>query len=393
MLTKSGIDTKNFEFESAGQVSEDLYLTYTAKNPTALYVLKNSNGMEVCITNVGGRIVSIMVPDKYGKFRDVVLGFDTLQGYIDYDQKHTNFIGALVGRYANRIAGARFTIGDNTYNLPVNNEPNCLHGGPYGWSYQTFEVTLFDEANAKLVMKLKSPDGDMGFPGAVEFYVSYQLCEDNSLHVTYDAKSSLPTVINVTNHSYFNLSGNFENNVLNDRLFINAVQFTPLNQYCCPTGEIRNIKKNGPFDFYGKFFIRPKYFKYGKLVGEDINAVDDQIRMGNGYDHNYVLLGKNKLSIFGPKPYNKKIPYCAKLKNEESGISLEIYTTEPGVQLYDSIDLDGSLVGKNGIALKPNSGLCLETQHFADSPNKISFPSTILKPSKKFHSVSIYKFS
>ena len=392
MITKSGIDSKNFEFESAGQVSEDLYLTYTSKNSTALYVLENSNGMEVCISNVGARIVSIMVPDKNGEFKDVVLGFDTLKGYIDYDQKHTNFIGALIGRYANRISGGRFDIGDNSFKLPINNDPNCLHGGPYGWAYQTFEFISFDEVNSKLVMKLVSPDGDMGFPGKVELYVTYQLFDDNSLHISYDAKTNLATVINITNHSYFNLSGNYNNTVLNDRLFINARQFTPLNEYCCPTGEIRDIEKNSPFDFYGKCLFKPKFYKCGKVVGQDINAIDQQIKMGNGYDHNYVLLG-DKSGFFGPKPYDKKIPYCAKLQNEESGITLDIYTTEPGVQLYDSIDLDGSLIGKNNIALKANCGLCLETQHFADSPNKNNFPSTLLKPNQTFHSVSVYKFS
>lgn len=391
MITKSGIDSKNFEFESAGQVSEDLNLTYTSKINTAMYVLENSCGMEVCITNVGARIVSIMVPDKNNEFKDVVLGFDTLKGYIDYEQKHTNFIGALVGRYANRISCGQFDIGDNTFKLPINNDPNCLHGGPYSWAYQTFELVSFDKTNSKLIMKLVSPDGDMGFPGTVEFFVTYQLFDDNSLHISYDAKTDLPTVINVTNHSYFNLSGNHNNTILNDRLFINAKQFTPLNEYCCPTGEIRDIEKNSPFDFYGKGLFRPKFYDCGKVIGQDINADDEQIKMGNGYDHNYVLL-RDENRLFGPKSYNK-VPYCAKLQNEESGITLDIYTTEPGVQLYDSIDLDGSLIGKNNIALKANCGLCLETQHFADSPNKDNFPSTLLLPSEKFHSVSIYKFS
>lgn len=392
MITKSGIDSKNFEFESAGQVSEDLYITYTSKINTALFVLENSNGMEVCITNVGARIVSIMVPDKNGDFKDVVLGFDTLEGYIGYNQKHTNFIGALVGRYANRISGGRFDIGDKSFKLPINNDPNCLHGGPYGWSYQTFELISFDETNSKLVMKLVSPDGDMGFPGTVELYVTYQLFDDNSLHISYDAKTDLPTVLNITNHSYFNLSGNHGETVLNDRLFINAKKFTPLNENCCPTGEIRNIKRNSPLNFYGKSWLIPKYYRSGKIIGQDINDEDEQIKMGNGYDHNYVLLG-NKSNIFVAKPYNKNVPYCAKFKNSKSGITLEIYTTEPGVQLYDSVDLDGSLIGKNNIALKANCGLCLETQHFADSPNKENFPSTLLLPNEQFHSVSIYKFS
>lgn len=393
MITKSGIDTKNFEFETAGLVSEDLYLTYTSKIPTGLYVLENKNGMEVCITNVGGRIVSIMVPDKNGNLQDVVLGFDNLKSYVDYDQKHSNFQGAIVGRYANRIANAKFELDGKTYKLPVNNCPNCLHGGPYGFSYQTFSVLIYDKENAKLVLKLISPDGDMGFPGKLELIVTYKLEDDNSLHISYLASSDAPTVVNFTNHAYFNLSGNHEKTVLDDKLFICAKQITPLDDKSCPDGTIRNIPKGNPFDFYNRGLLKPKYFKQGKRVGKDINSADEQIKLGNGYDHNYVLLDKKKCTLFGPKPYKRKVPYCAKVYNEDSGITLEIFTTEPGVQLYDSVDLDGSLIGKKGIPLKKNCGLCLETQHFANSPNVESYPNTVLRPSEQFKSKSIYKFS
>lgn len=232
----------------------------------------------------------------------------------------------------------------------------------------------------------------MGFPGKVEFFACYQLFDDNSLHITYKATTDAPTVINITNHSYFNLSGNHNQTVLQDKLFINARQMTPLNENTCPTGEIRDIEKDSPFDFYKKGFIKPKYYHNGKVVGQDIAANHKQIHMGNGYDHNFVLQSLNESKHNNVLPYMDKIPMCARLTNEESGITMDVFTTEPGVQLYDSVDLDGHLIGKNEIPISPNCGLCLETQHFADSPNKENFPSTVLRPDETYNSVSVYKF-
>lgn len=393
MITKSGIETKNFEYESAGLLSEDLYITYTADVPTQLFVLENENGMEACITNLGGRLVSLMVPDYNSDLTDVVLGFDNLQSYVAYEQRHHNVFGAIIGRYANRIANGKFSIGDKEYKLPQNNGKNCLHGGPYGWAYQTFTPISFDKDKSELVLQLISPDGDMGFPGEIKFTVTYSLHSDNSLHIKYNAKTNAPTVLNVTNHSYFNLSGNPANNVLYDRVFICSEKITPINEDTCPTGSISTIKKEGIFDFYNKGFLWPKLFRSGKPLGLDIEACDQQIILGNGYDHNFVLLKPEETTFFGPKPYDKKIPYCAKVYNAESKITMEIFTTEPGVQLYDSADLDGSLIGKGGIPLNKYSGLCLETQHFANSPNISHFPSTLLNPNQDFESRTVYKFS
>lgn len=391
MITKSGLDSKNFEFNSAGEVSEELYMSYTSHVPTGLYVLTNDKGMEVCITNVGARIVSLLAADRSFNFRDVVLGFDSLKGYIDYEQRHSNAHGAVVGRFANRIANGKFEINGKTYKLPQNNGTNCLHGGPYGWAFQTFDVV--EHTNNKLVLHLLSPDRDMGFPGNVDFYVQYELFNDNSLHIYYSATTDKATPINVTNHAYFNLGGVHNHTVLNDRLFINSVHMTPLNEDTCPTGEIVSIKKKSPFDFYGKCLFGPKYFKRGKVVGQDIKAKDEQIKLGNGYDHNFILQNINKTRKAKLQPYRKEVNYCAKLHNEESGITMEVFTTEPGVQLYDSVDLDGKLLGKKGIPISSYCGLCLETQHFPNSPNIKHFPSTILNPGDTFNSVTIYKFS
>ncbi len=320
----------------------------------------------------------------------MVLGFDSLQGYIDYEQRHSNSHGAVVGRFANRIQDGTFTLDGVTYKLPQNNGTNCLHGGFYGWGFLTYDVLKHD-ANS-LHLKLKSPDGDMGFPGNVEFTVLYQLMDDNSLHVTYNATTDKATPINITNHAYFNLSGDPSSSILNDKLFINSRYMTPLNDKTCPTGEIVRIKKHGPFDFYEGFLFGSKALNDGKPIGKHINSSDPQIQMGNGYDHNFILQDA-KRSRRAKIPFYNNLPMCAKAYNENSGIMLEVYTTEPGVQLYDSVDLDGSLVGKKGIPLKSRCGLCLETQHFPDGPNKEDFPSTILRPGEKFFSKTIYKFS
>lgn len=322
MITKSGIDSSNFEFTSAGQVAEELYMSYTAQTPTGLYTLTNNKGMEVCITNVGARIVSIMVEDKSHRYKDVVLGFDSLEGYIAHEQRHSNSHGAVVGRFANRIANGKFEINGQKYLLPQNNGTNCLHGGPYGWGFQTF--TVAQHTKNKLVLNLKSPDMDMGFPGNVDFYVHYELFDDNSLHIFYTATTDKATPINVTNHAYFNLSGNHAQTVLNDEVFINSVAMTPLNEDTCPTGDIVSIKKKSPFDFYGKCLFKPKYFKRGKVFGKDIKANDPQIKMGNGYDHNFILQDLKKTKRARLPIYNNKINYCAKVHNNESGITMEI---------------------------------------------------------------------
>ena len=390
MITKSGIDTKNFQFKSAGFISQEFFMSYTAKTPTDLFVLTNKNGVEACITNVGARLVSCMVPDKNGDFVDVVLGYDTLAGYIDTSKGMGNYQGAVVGRYANRIANGNFDIDNKNYSLPQNNGTNCLHGGSYGWAYQTFSVC--EKTDNKLVLQLIAPDGENGFPGNVVFIVTYTLNDDNSLHINYEATTDAQTVINVTNHSYFNLNSDNSKDVLNHELFINAKQMTPLNEHTCPNGEIVDIVADGPFDFYGLQGSEPRYYARGKVVGQDISADDPQIKLGNGYDHNFVLQSLEESGAANIESYNGKIPLCAKVYSPETGISMKIFTDQPGVQLYDSVDLDGSTIGKNSIPLQSNCGLCLETQHFADSPHNPHFPSTALLPGQKFTSTSIYQF-
>lgn len=394
MITKSGIDTKEFEFKSAGLVSEELFLTYTSDVPTGLFVLSNSNGMEVCITNVGARIVSIMAKDKYGKFRDVAIGCDSLKGYYDYNLRHDNFFGACIGRYANRIGNGFFELDGKGYQLPINNKPNCLHGGPYGWTYQSFTVKEYNSEKAILRLHLSSPDGDMGFPGNVEFDVCYHLTEDDSLEVFYSATTDKSTVINVTNHSYFNLEGNHAHTTLNDEIFICAKQMTELGNNMLPTGRIIDIEPGSPFDFFGKHTLfGPSYYKKGKRLGKDIYIEDDQIKKGNGYDHNFVLLSKEDAEKEGIKAYKDKVPYCAKCHNPVSGITMEVYTSLPGVQLYDSVDCNFSIIGKNSIAIGPNTGVCFETQSYPDSPNQKGFPSVRLDPDKEYKSVTVYKFN
>lgn len=390
MITKSGINTTDFEFGSAGEICPELYMSYTAHIPTGLFILHNNNGVEVCVTNVGARIVSLVVPDKTGANRDVVLGYDSLAGYLDTSAGLCNCHGAVIGRYANRISNGSFEIDGKTYNLPQNNGTNCLHGGDYNWSYMTFEVIECTDRYIKL--KLHAPDGEMGFPGNIDFFVEYNLTDSNALEINYKAITDKATYLNVTNHSYFNLNQDHSQNILNHNVFINSREFTPINQDCCPVGQVVQIPKNSPFDFYGNSLFGIGYFKEGKPIAQDIQADDSQIKLGNGYDHNFVIQSpettyKNKLPF-----YKETFPIAAKVICEQTGLCMEVYTDQPGIQLYDSVDLNGSQLGKNKIPLNSNCGLCLETQHFADSPHNDDFPSTLLKPGDKFESNTIYQF-
>ena len=353
-LTVSGLDPKDFEGSYNGM-------------PTALYTMTNANGMEVCVTNFGGRIVSIMVPDKDGKMQDVVLGFDKVSDYFP-ENNQTDF-GAAIGRYANRINQGKITLDGVEYQLPQNNFGHCLHGGPTGWQYQVYECV---EADAKHVKLLRvSPDGDNNFPGEVKAYVTYTLTDDNKIDIEYEATTTAPTVINMTNHSYFNLSGDPKQfSVLDHLLSINSTSYTPVDDTYMTTGEI--IPTEGtPFDFSK---LHP--------VGERIKADDEQIRNGNGYDHNWVLDSAGDI--------NKM---AALLYSPESGITLFVYTDEPGIQVYSGNFLDGTVKGKKGVVYEQRHGICLETQHYPDSPNKPEWPSVVLRPGEIYHSRCIFAFS
>ena len=352
-LTVSGLDPAHFSDTCGGL-------------PVALYVLKNASGMEVCITNFGGRIVSIAVPDRTGAMRDVVLGFDKIADY--YPENNDSNFGAVIGRYGNRINHGLITIDSVEFQLPRNNYGHCLHGGPDGWHYRVFEVVEADQNHLKLT--LESPDGDAGFPGTVKACVTYTLTADNAIDVTYEATTDAPTVINLTNHSYFNLSGDPENHtILDDELTINASGFTPIDDTFMTSGEIAPVAGT-PFDF-----------RKPKLIGEDIEADDRQLDNGHGYDHNWVLDTKGDISAV-----------AADLYCPATGIELKLYTTEPGVQVYVGNFLDGSVRGKKGITYEIRTAICMEPQHYPDSPNKPQWPSVVLRPGETYRSHSIYAF-
>lgn len=350
--TLSGLDKAKFQ-------------TVINGDSTNLYVLKNAAGMEVCITNFGGRIVSVMVPDKTGKMQDVVLGFDSVADYI----KVPSDFGASIGRYANRINQGKITIDGKTIQLPQNNFGHCLHGGPKGWQYQVYQkVNQINDTTIELTRL--SPDGDQNFPGNVTAKVTFKLTRDNAIHIDFEATTDKKTVINMCNHSYFNLTGDPTKPITENMLYINADNFTPVDSTFMTTGEIVTVKGT------------PMDFTTAKLIGADISKYDYiQLKNGNGYDHNWVLSTAGDVTKL-----------AAKVTSPVSGISLEVYTNEPGIQVYTGNFLNGTVKGKKGIVYKQRTGICLETQHYPDSPNKPQWPSTILEPGKVYKSTCIYKF-
>ena len=351
--TASGLDPKDFKDTYNGM-------------PTALYTLTNENGMEVCITNFGGRIVSILVPDRQGNMKDVVLGFNKVSDYFP-ENNQTDF-GAAIGRYANRIDQGKFTLDGVEYQLPQNNFGHCLHGGPSGWQYQVYECVEADASHVKLLRV--SPDGDNNFPGEVKAYVTYTLTKNNKIKIDYEATSDAPTVINMTNHSYFNLSGNPRRSIVDDLICINADYYTPVDSTYMTTGEIAPVKGT-PFDLRT---LTP--------ISKYIDANHEQIKNGNGYDHNWVLNSKGDISKL-----------AALLYSPESGITMMVYTDEPGIQVYSGNFLDGTVTGKKGISYQKRAAICLETQHYPDTPNKPDWPSAVLRPGETYHSHCIFAFS
>lgn len=330
---------------------------------TDLFVLKNKNGMEVCITNYGGRIVSVMVPDREGVMRDVVLGFDSIQDYVKYD----NNFGATIGRYGNRLNQGRITIDGVEYQLPQNNHGHCLHGGR-GFHVRPFTARQLD--GQKVEMAYLSKDGEEGFPGNLTCKVTFTLTDDNALDIHYAAETDGTTVVNLTNHSYFNLDGDPSRNNYEYLLTIDADGYTPVDSTLMTTGEILPVEGT------------PMDFRTPTPVGERINSDFIQLKYGNGYDHNWVLNTKGDIT--------KK---CATLESPRTGIVLDVYTNEPGIQVYAGNFLDGSLKGKKGIAYGHRASVCLETQKYPDTPNKPQWPSALLKPGEKYESRCIYKFS
>ena len=331
---------------------------------TDLFTLRNKNNMEVCITNFGGRIVSVMVPDKDGQMRDVVLGFDSIQDYIS---KPSDF-GATIGRYANRINQGQFTLDGVEYQLPRNNYGHCLHGGPQGFQYRVFDAELLNPQELQLTYRAE--DGEEGFPGNITCKVLMKLTDDNAIDIQYEAETDKPTIVNMTNHSYFNLEGDAGNNS-GHLLMVDADYYTPVDSTFMTTGEIVPVEGT------------PMDFRTPTPVGERINDYDFvQLKNGNGYDHNWVLNTKSDVT--------RK---CASLKSPKTGIVLDVYTNEPGIQVYAGNFLDGSLTGKKGITYNQRASVCLETQKYPDTPNKPEWPSAVLRPGEKYTSQCIFKFS
>ena len=353
--TQSGLLRNHFQTEHAGM-------------PTDLYTLTNHQGMEVCFTNFGGRIVSIMVPDKDGQLLDICLGHDSIADYIRYGYQGCNF-GALIGRYGNRIKEGRFTLDGVEYQLPRNNDGNCLHGGgEVAFHNRVWQAQPINDNS--IAFCTVSEDGEDGFPGTLRVKVIYTLTDDNAIRIDYEASTDKPTVINLTNHCYFCLSGDPSRDVMDEILYLNAEAYTPVDGNVAVTGEVARVE-NTPFDF-----------RTPTRIGERINDTTHlQIINGRGSDHNWILATDGDLNAVAGVLYDPT-----------TGIEMSIHTDQPGVQFYAGNFLDGSFMGKSGVAYPRRSGLCFETQHFPDSPNQPSFPSTTLRPGETYATTTIYKF-
>jgi len=329
-----------------------------------LYTLANAHGMEARITNFGAILVSLKVPDRDGHRADLVLGFDTFDEYY----RTRKFYGATVGRFANRIAGGRFTLDGKVYTLPRNNGENTLHGGLRGFNKVVWQERALTANSIQL--SYRSKDGEEGFPGNLTAAVKFTLTAANELRIDYSAETDKPTVVNFTNHSFFNLSGQGHGDVMDYVVTIDADRFTPVNSGLIPTGELKSVAWT-PFDFR-----RPM------PIGARIHAADEQLKIGKGYDHNFVLNHKPGV-----------LALAARVMDPKSGRVLTVSTTEPGLQFYTANNLDGSGGGKGGNEYPPYSAVCLETQHFPDSPNQPAFPTTELRPGKEFRSTTVFRFS
>ncbi|MBD5279570.1 MAG: galactose mutarotase [Bacteroides sp.] len=357
-LTKSGLDPNKFKAEYKG-------------DSTALFTLVNANGAEACITNFGGRLVSMMVPDKNGNLQDVVLGFDSVQAY--FPENNLSDFGASIGRYANRINEGKFSLDGTEYQLPINNGKHSLHGGGelgnLGWQYRVYQAQQPNDST--VVLTLNSPDGDNGYPGNMTAQVTYTLLPDNSIDIAYTATTDKPTIVNLTNHSYFNLNGDPTQPITNNELMVNASKITPIDDTYMTDGTFASVDGTA-FDF-----------RQPRTLGDSIKAFDNiQVKNGNGYDHNFVLDTNGDIAV-----------KAAELYSPSTGIVLDVYTNEPGIQVYSGNFLDGTVTGKNGVAYNQHAAICLETQHYPDSPNKAQWPTVRLNPGETYNSHCIYKFS
>ena len=352
VTTQSVPDSANFEADVQGQKVKH-------------FTLKNNSGATVAVTNYGGRLVSLLVPDKDGKATDVILGYDSLKSY---QKPKEPYFGAIIGRYGNRIAKGKFTLDGKAYQLDINDGVNTLHGGFNGFYGKVFAAKQLSASQLELTYVSK--DGEGGYPGNLTATVVYTLGDDNALKIEYKATTDKTTIVNLTNHAYFNLNGAGNPTITDNVLQINADAFLPVDTTLIPTGKLQPVKGT-PFDF-----------TTSKTIGKDIDVADEQLKNGKGYDHNFVL---NKHDLTTP---------VATVKSTVTGITLEVFTEEPGLQFYSGNFLTGETKdGKGGKAYPHRSAFCLETQHFPDAPNQPAFASTVLKPGQTYHTVTIYKFS
>ena len=332
------------------------------------YTLKNANGIELDVISYGGRITSLKVPDREGNFENIVLGHDKLEDYIREDNP---FFGAIIGRYGNRIANGKFTLEGKEYTLVTNNGTNHLHGGIKGFDKVLWNIEPLNNDNtSSLKLTYLSKDGEEGYPGNLNVSVIYTLTNDNALQVSYQATTDRVTIVNLTQHAYFNLSGDFSKPILDHEVVINADSFLPVDATLIPTGEIRPVE-NSPFDF-----------RTPKVIGKDIDVENEQLKLGKGYDHCWVLNGEQGTMRFVASAYDKA-----------SGRFMEVFSEEPGVQFYTGNFLDGTLPMPKGGNYEQRTGFCLETQHYPNSPNQSKFPSVVLKPGEEYSSKTTFKFS
>ena len=334
--------------------------------PVEIYTLENARGMKIRVMTYGGIIQQIMAPDREGHLADVVLGFDSLEGYV----KESPYFGAIVGRYANRIAHGQFTLDGKTYHLPINNGPNSLHGGLVGFDKVVWHAEPFTHGDSVgLVLTHSSPNGDQGYPGDLHVRVTYTLTPMDEIVVDYHATTDKATPINVSQHSYFNLKGEGNGDILGHILTIHASHYTPIDSTFIPTGQIESLEGS------------PLNFEKPTAIGKRINEPNQQLVFAHGYDHNYVL------DRTGPGMF-----HAVHVLEPTTGRTLDVYTTQPGLQFYSGNFLDGTIHGKSGHVYVHRGGFCLETQHYPDSPNHANFPSTILRPGETFHQVTVFKF-